>query len=72
MIDIDTILDLPKEHRQIVQEVISYSVISELGMQVFTVAQKKFIEERLKRYCEEKNAVFKFEDLKSKILDKLP
>jgi len=66
------ILNLPVEHRQVVQEIISYSVVTDLKMQVFSPGQKQFIEDRLKRYCDDKNALFKFEDLKSKVLDKLP
>ena len=72
MLDLDMILNLPVEHRQVVQEIISYSVVCDLKMQVFSPGQKQFIEDRFKRYCEDKNALFQFEDLKSKVLDKLP
>ena len=72
MLDLEMILNLPIDHRQVIQEVISYSVINDLKMQVFSAEQKQFIEDRLKRYCNDKDALFKFEDLKSKVVDKLP
>jgi len=69
-IDLKQILSLPVEDRQIVQEVVGYTVINDLNMIVFGTNQKKIIEERLKKYCRKSGAVFKFEDLKAAVIDK--
>ena len=69
-IDLKQILSLPVEDRQIVQEVVGYTVINDMNMIVFGANQKKIIEERLKKYCKKSNAVFKFEDIKATVIDK--
>jgi hypothetical protein len=69
-VDLKQILTLPVEDRQIVQEIVGYSVINDMNMIVFGPNQKKLIEERLKKYCKKSNAVFKFEDVKAAVLDK--
>jgi hypothetical protein len=69
-VDLKQILTLPVEDRQIVQEIVGYSVINDMNMVVFAPNQKKLIEERLKKYCKKPGAVFKFEDVKAAVLDK--
>ena len=69
-VDLKQILSLPAEDRQIVQEVVGYSLINERNMFVFGPDQKKVIEERFKKYCKKSGAVFKFEDLKASVIDK--
>lgn len=71
MLDLKDILTLTLEHRQIVQEVVGYTVVNDINMHVFGSEQKKMIEERLKKYCKKSDAVFKFDDLKLLVIDKL-
>ena len=70
MLDLKQILTLPVEHRQIIQETVGYTIINDMGMVVFGPDQKKLIEERLRKYCKKSDAVFKFDDLKSMVIDK--
>ena len=69
-VDLKQILSLPVEDRQIVQEIVGYTVINDMNMIVFGPNQKKLIEERLKKYCKKSSAVFKFEDVKAAVIDK--
>jgi len=69
-VDLKQILSLPVEDRQIVQEIVGYTIINDMNMIVFGPNQKKLIEERLKKYCKKSSAVFKFEDVKASVLDK--
>lgn len=68
--DLKHILTLPVEDRQIIQEVVGYSIINDMNMVVFGEEQKKMIEDRLKKYAKRSDAVFKFDDLKSAVIDK--
>ena len=70
MIDLKQILDLPLEHRQIIQEVVGYTIVNDMKMHVFGDQQKKMIEERLKKYAKKSDAVFNYEDLKTLVFDK--
>jgi hypothetical protein len=69
-VDLNQILSLPIEDRQIVQEVVGYTIVNDMNTFVFGPDQKKLIEERFKKYCKKSNAVFKFEDLKVNVVDK--
>ena len=69
-VDLKQILQLPVEDRQIVQEIVGYSIVNDMNMLVFGPEQKKQIEDRIKEYCKKSTAVFKFEDLKAAVLDK--
>lgn len=61
---------MPLEHRQIIQEVVGYTIVNDMKMHVFGEQQKKMIEERMKKYAKKSDAVFSFEDLKSLVIDK--
>ncbi len=69
-VDLKQILSLPVEDRQIVQEVVGYTIVNDMNMFVFGPEQKKLIEERMKKYCKKSSAVFKFEDIKASVIDK--
>ena len=69
-VDLKQILSLPVEDRQIVQEIVGYTIINDMNMMVFGPNQKKIIEDRMKKYCKKSSAVFKFEDVKASVLDK--
>ena len=71
MIDIKQLLTLSKEHRTVLQEIIGYSVANELNQPIFSEGQRKIIEERMHRYCQRNDAVFRYEDIKAIVLDKL-
>jgi hypothetical protein len=68
--DLKDILSLPVEHRQIIQEVVGYTIVNDMNMMVFGPEQKKMIEERLKKYCGKSGAVFKFDDLRDTVISK--
>jgi hypothetical protein len=69
-VDLKQILSLPVEDRQIVQEIVGYTVINDMNMIVFSPKQKAIIEERMKKYCKKSGAVFKFDDVKAAVIDK--
>ena len=70
-IDLKQIFSLPVEDRRIIQEVVGYTIVNEMNMHVFGVEQKKMIDERLKKYSKKSDAVFKYDDLKASVIDKL-
>jgi hypothetical protein len=69
-VDLKQLLLLPIEDRQIVQEVVGYTIVNDMKTFVFGPDQKKLIEERFKKYCKKSSAVFKFDDLKANVIDK--
>ncbi|HWB63324.1 MAG TPA: hypothetical protein VG603_07440 [Chitinophagales bacterium] len=61
---------MPLEHRQIMQEVIGYTIVNDLKIHTFSPEQKKLIEDRMKKYSKKSDAVFKFDDVKALVIDK--
>ena len=69
-LDLKQILSLPVEDRRMIQEVVGYTIVNEMNMHVFGPEQKKMIEDRFKKYTKKSDSVFKFDALKSAVIDK--
>jgi hypothetical protein len=71
VINIKELLNIPQEHRQVLQEVIGYTIANDMNLMVFSTEHKKMIDDRMKHYCSKKEALFTYDEIKTTVLDKL-
>jgi hypothetical protein len=71
MISLKEIVLLPLEQRQVLSELIGYSMANDLKLDIFKPEQKKIIENRLKKLCSKKTSLFTFDEVKTLVLDKI-